>query len=130
MKDTDKHLSDFLYPSQPISKYFKTAPNILLAYCFQPSFFSVYKSLLNQNDKNAWAITNHSFGLSSCIYIIVALLSLMLYGEYLKSDLLLNITEKEDNNLKYICSVLFVIIAALHTPVIFFVGKESLLMIY
>ena len=127
--ENNKPISRFLH-HQNIISYFKTAPNFLLAYWFQPSFFTVYKSLEKQNDKNAWRITKLSFILSTIIYLIVAFLSLELYGDGIKSDLLLNITKNENTKFKYLASALFLVIAALHLPLIFFIGKESLLMIY
>lgn len=130
MTENTRPLSKFTHPNYPISNYLRTAPNILLAYCFQPSFFSVYKSLHDKTDKNAWTITYHSYLLSTLIYVVVAILSILLFGEHIQSDLLLNITENVDSHLRHLWSILFLIIAALHLPVIFFVGKESLLMIY
>lgn len=125
----ERSMTQFLYPDLPLSSYFQTAPNIFLAYCFQQSFFTVYKSLKEQNDVNAWKITYRSFAVSATIYFIVTLLSIALFGEELKSDVMHNIARSK-YVLKYFCSILFLVIAAMHTPIIFFVGKEKFLTFY
>lgn len=127
--DNTHALSEYMYPTDPISGYFQTAPTIFLAYCFQQSFFTVFKSLRDQTSSNGWKITYRSYIVAVSIYFVVTLLSISLFGDNIKSDLMHNVA-KNNSSLRYFCLVLFLIIAAMHTPIIFFVGKESLLVIY
>lgn len=127
--ENEEPISSFI-SHRSTADYFKAAPNFIIAYCFQPSFLIVYRSLNNRSDNNAMLVTRWIFLLSTCFYILASTLSLVIYGSNIKSDLLLNITEDDENSTRYISSTLFLVIAASHIPVIFFVGKESLLTIY
>jgi len=128
-EDAEHSLIDFLYPTKPLTGYFRTAPNIFLAYWFQQSFFTVFKSLEHQTDENGWKLTYRSFFISATIYGFVTFLSIAMFGDEMESDVMNNIA-KSKHALKYFCLILFLVIAAMHTPIIFFVGKEGLLVFY
>ena len=122
---------NYLWPTKPISEFCETTPNVLFAYCLHPSFFTIYKSLRVQSTENARTIINKSFGFTVIVYTIIMLVSLQMFKDDIKSDLLINILESsKDESFAYPSSFLFIFMAALHTPVIFFIGKESLLTIY
>ena len=64
------------------------------------------------------------------VYLLAALIAIYSFGGDLQSDVLINVSNSKGWE-PYIINVLFILIAALHIPLIFFVGKESLLiMIY
>ena len=127
--DSFEHsLLDHLYPDS-ITGFFKTAPTVFLAYCYQQGFMTIYKSLKEQTDSNGRIVAFSCFIVCSVVYIVVTILSFWIWGDTLKSDVLRNIGNS-DYSLRYVCSVLFLVIAALHTPVIFFVGKEQALTFY
>lgn len=124
----DHSLFDHLYP-ESMTGFFQTAPTVFLAYCYQQIFMTIYKSLKEQTDSNGRKVALSSFIVCSVLYIIVTMLCFWIWGSSLKSDVLRNIGNSEFS-LRYVCSVLFLVIAALHTPVIFFVGKEQALTFY
>ena len=64
------------------------------------------------------------------VYVLATLIAIYSFGGELQSDVLVNVSKSKGWE-PYIINVLFILIAALHIPLIFFVGKESLLiMIY
>ena len=58
------------------------------------------------------------------------LTTLTMFGDRIKSDILINIVMSKDDSFEWASSILFIIMVLLHTPLIFFIGKESLLTIY
>lgn len=126
--DETKILSDYTHPSS-FHKYFMTCPNVFLAYWFQQSFFTVYKSLEVQTDSNGWKILLRWFLFSTVVYLIVSLLSISLFGDSLKSDVLHNLADSHFK-LRYACEIIFLTLTAFHAPIIFFVGKEACLILY
>lgn len=64
-----------------------------------------------------------------CIYLIVAFLAIMIYEDKLQSDVLTNLAERS-STFEYFGLVFYLLIAAFHTPIVFFVGKECLLTMY
>ena len=62
-------------------------------------------------------------------YVISPLIAFALYGKKIKSNLLLNIA-KDTGVIPVILMFLFMIISALTIPIVFFVGKESVLVMF
>jgi hypothetical protein len=72
--------------------------------------------------------------LISSIYIILAIVTLSIYGSTLKPSILDNISTRRNDEGKefwecYMMQFLFLIVIACHIPYVFFSGKESLLII-
>ena len=54
----------------------------------------------------------------------------MAFGEDIDNDIMKNISEKDNKHFTdYILMVLFMIIAAMHIPIVLFIGKEAVLII-
>lgn len=64
------------------------------------------------------------------IYVIIGFVAIFAFGEALKPDIMQDISNKKDKDwMDYTLMVLFMIIAAMHIPIVFFVGKEAILII-
>lgn len=110
-------------------KFLASYPTIPSIYSLNPSFFTVFGSLRNKSKKNG-LITGTIAAISLfLIYITVPLLAFGLYGHDVKKNLLVNIS-KESGVLPTILQFLFLAIAIVHIPVVFFIGKEAVLIIF
>ena len=121
-------LSDFLEPKS-MSYYFITIPNIFVAFCFQPCFFPLFTSLKDRTSHNGMKFTVASFGFAFFVYILISILSLFIFGSEVRSDVLINIS-KSKYEFKYLLLVMYLVISAMHMPMVFFAGKEAVLNIY
>jgi len=64
------------------------------------------------------------------IYVVVGIVGVLAYGEDIKGDIMINISGQPDKPVSnYILMTMFMIIAAMHIPIVFFIGKESILII-
>ena len=63
------------------------------------------------------------------VFAASALLAFGLYGDEVKSNLLLNISQ-EHSILPTILQLMFIVIAVVHIPLIFYAGKEAVLIIF
>lgn len=104
-------------------------PTIFLSYAFQCAFFPAYQALKNKNDAKGIKLTVYAFVFVVTVYLAVSIEALLKYGRELKEDVLENVS-KEHGVLPYILDGIFLIIVSITTPVVFFVGKESLLIIF
>lgn len=105
-------------------------PTILLAYAFQTTYFPVYESLRVKTDKNGIMASVISLVACFSIYVIIAVVAILAFGKDIGSDIMTNISEKPDKHFTdYILMVLFMIIAAMHIPIVLFIGKEAVLII-
>lgn len=103
-------------------------PTILLSYAFQSAFFPAFESLSNKTDKKGLLASGLSMGFCFVIYMSISIISVLAFGTEIKSDVLLNLGVYSDF-LTIILMIMFMIIAAMHIPIVFFVGKDSLLII-
>jgi hypothetical protein len=60
------------------------------------------------------------------VYMSVSFLSIYMYGSNINSDVLTNVSDS-DSVISYILRIIFLVIAAMHVPFVFFVGKDALL---
>ena len=61
---------------------------------------------------------------------MIAVVAILAYGQDIGSDIMENISTKDDKHFTdYILMVLFMIIAAMHIPIVLFIGKEAVLII-
>jgi len=64
------------------------------------------------------------------IYIGVGIVGLLAFGDDIKGDIMINISEQLNKPLSnYVLMTMFMIIAAMHIPIVFFIGKEAILII-
>ena len=62
------------------------------------------------------------------VYLVVTFVGIYSFGSHVSSNILENL-DKLDNVLSYMLLIFFVIISAMHIPVIFYLGKESILIV-
>lgn len=110
-------------------KFFTGFPTIISAYAFQTTFFTPFASLKNKTNKNGQLADLYSRVLVFIIYNTVWLLAYGLYGGDVEKDLLKNVSE-EDGVLPIILESIFLLVSMMAIPIIFFLGKEAVLIIF
>ena len=103
-----------------------SVPAILLAYGFQPAFFSIYGSLKEKSERNGIKITICALLFTFTVYQVVSFAAIYVYGFEIKTDVLNNVGD-EGGVLSFFLQALFLLITAMNIPVGFFVGKQALL---
>ncbi len=107
--------------------------NIILAYAFQSSFYPAYNSLRVKNHRNGIYMTTVSIVFVFFVYVSIALVTIFAFGDEIDDNILANISDNEGDAsndwMDYILMVMFIIITAMHIPIGFFVGKESVIII-
>ncbi len=117
------------YWTQPASiDIFSAIPIILLAYGFQPTFYPVYEALEVKNDRNGNIFTIIALLLVFVVYTIVSFIGVYAYGSSVEDNILVNL-DRKSNAFSYILLIFFMVISAMHIPVIFYLGKESVLIV-
>lgn len=119
---------DFL-DTQLNVEFFANVPTMIASYSFQPSLFTAYASLKNKTTANGLKASWTAVWVAYFTYTVVPLLGFGLYGAKVKGNLLKNISD-ESGALPTILQCLFLIIAVVHIPIIFFIGKEAVLTIF
>jgi amino acid permease len=112
-----------------INEFFASFPTLISSFAFQPSLFTAFASLRNKTNFNGIFATYSAIVIVYLVYISSPLLSFELYGNDLKANLLKNISEETDVIPTILC-FLFLVIAIVHIPIIFFIGKEAVLIIF
>ena len=103
---------------------------IVLAYAYHMNLFPTYNSLgQRKSQRNAMKAIGYGSVLSFIIYVSLGILSIYIFGSELKSSVLKNV-DKEKNLYSYVIRIAFLVVLACHIPYIFFVYKESFLIIY
>lgn len=110
-------------------KFFSALPTFITIYTFQTSFFTAFAALKNKTKKNGQLADGGGRIVAFFTYTVSPLIAMALYGKNIKSNLLLNIA-KDEGAIPIILMFLFMIIAFLTIPIIFFVGKEAILIIF
>lgn len=103
-------------------------PTILVAYAFQTAFFPVYESLKEKNDKSGIIVAMSASLFCFFIYVVIALVALYMYGSEVKGNILEDV-DLVGGALSTVLQVIFLLISAMHIPIVFFVGKEAVLII-
>ena len=103
---------------------------IVLAMGYHTNLFPTYNAFgaKKSNKLGLQAIVVASV-LSTLIYITLGILSIYIFGTDLEASVLDNV-DQETNVYSYIIRACFLLVLAFHIPYIFFVTKESLLIIY
>lgn len=103
-------------------------PTIFLAYGFQSAFFPAYTSLKDKTDANGIKTTVGSFTFCIIVYVATSIVALLKFGTDLKGNILENVSDL-DGAIPIIISIIFLLIAMMHIPIVLFVGKEAVLII-
>jgi len=106
----------------------------LVAYSYQQNVFPIYSSLKNKNNEEYAKVSWYGLLVTFVIYIVVAIISILMFGTEIMSSVLDNIGLEYINNTStgnkfveaYIVQISFMIVIACHIPFIFFSGKEGL----
>ena len=126
----ERNISEYVYPNESLYSYFKVIPLIFLAFWFQSNFLSSNISFSLEKRENVWKIVIISYVLSTIVYLLFVIFTMALFGDNMKFNLLMTLLTDERSSLKYICILLFIVISSTQAPLIFNLGKESILAIY
>lgn len=106
-------------------------PTLFLAYGFHATYYPVYNQLKEKTDANGMKATVYSISICFVIYVTVGIVGVVAFGSNLKNDIMENISNQEGKNwLNYVLMFMFMMIAAMHIPIVFYIGKESVLIIF
>ena len=103
----------------------------LLAYSYQQNVFPIYTELREKSNESYDKTNLLGLCLTAFVYISVSFTCFFMFGDDLKSSVLLNIGKAETENGSYfweaiIVQISFLIVLVCHIPFIFFSGKEAL----
>jgi len=104
-------------------------PTLISSYSINPAFFTAFASLKNKTNTNGILAGTLTLIIIFCVYVSSPLLAYALYGAAIKPNLLKNVSLEHDI-LPTILQFIFMIVAILHIPIIFFIGKEAVLIIF
>ena len=107
-------------------KFLSSLSVSLVAFAFQPAFFSLWNAVKEKTYKNWMLFWFYGLGFWFVIYMAITFIGLYSFGVQIKGNCLDNVTDL-DVWQAYIMRVTFLIVISWQTPFIFFVGKESLL---
>lgn len=110
-------------------QFFASLPTLISAYGFNPAFFAAYTSLKNRTGKNIMMSGGMAIITVFIVYVLASLIASRLYGEDIATNLLINISN-ESGVIPVVLQIIFLVIAVCHIPMIFFFGKESILIIF
>ena len=110
-------------------KFLSLLPTLATSYAIHPSFFTAFLSLKYKTTKNGTKTSMISIGILFTVYTISPLISYGLYGANIKSNMLKNVVE-DTGVLPVILWFIYMMIAVIHIPIIFFIGKEAVLIFF
>ena len=110
-------------------KFFASLPTVIASYAFNSSYFTAFGTLKNKTKANGLTAGFSAIIVAFLVYLVTPLLAFGLYGANVESNLLINIGEENDA-LAIILEVMFLFIAIIHIPIIFFIGKEAVLIMF
>jgi len=103
-------------------------PTLILSYGFQSAFFPAYNSLKHKNDRNGMKATFGAFTICFISYLSITLVALFTYGDHIEENILTNIGESNDVFAIFL-QIIFLVISAMHIPIVYYIGKENVLII-
>jgi amino acid permease len=110
-------------------KTVQAIPTFLATYAFHVTFFSALSTLRNPTDKKGlWAIIASKF-IAFSVYVISPAIAFELYGHKVGTNMLKNVSQ-ESGILPTILQIIFLVIAVMHIPIIFYIGKENVLIVF
>ena len=118
-----------LAESHPTLKFWSSIPTILTSYSIHTSYFVGFNVLKEKTMKNGLKAGAISLLIMFFFYQTSSLISYGLYGANIKSNMLVGLLSSE-GVLPIILLIIFLLIAVMHIPIIFYIGKESVLIIF
>ena len=109
-------------------KFFASIPTMIVSFAFHPSLFTAFDSLREKSTLNGLKAGWGAVLIAYITYSITPLLGFGLYGANVHANLLVDIS-LEEGTIPVILQIIFLVIAVVHIPIIFFIGKEALLRI-
>lgn len=82
-----------------------------------------------KTDEKAMKFSGISLLICFVVYSTVSLTALYSYGSTLHTNILINAVE-EDDFISFILRLIFIVIAAMHIPVMFFVGRNGAFVLF
>ena len=108
--------------------FISTFSTILVGFSFHSVYFSVINMMEIQTNKRSLVMSCTANATSIGIYTVASLITIFCFGYNLGNNSM-KIIVMEHVWETDIISIVFALIAALHVPLIFFVGKEAMLII-
>ena len=115
--------------SHPTIEFWASFPTILTSYANNTSYYVAFNALKDKTLKNGLKTGIISLLVMFWTYQASSLLSYGLYEGSIKSNMLVGLLSME-GPLPIILLILFLFISIMHIPLIFYIGKESILIIF
>ncbi|CAI2366477.1 unnamed protein product [Moneuplotes crassus] len=106
--------------------FFTAISTIFTSYGFQTAFFTAFQSLKNKTNRNGELADIWTRICIFTIFNVTVMIAYGLYGEDIEKNLLMSISN-DSGVLPAVLEVIFILVPALAIPVIFYVGKEAML---
>jgi len=110
-------------------KFFASLPTVIASYSIHPSFFTAFGALKNKTSRNGMKAALLANITLFMVYFFAPLIAIGLYGHNVKSDMIKSVSS-DTGVIPVVLMFLFLVIAAMHIPIIFFIGKEAILIIF
>ena len=110
-------------------KTFAFLPTFATSYSIHPSFFTAFLAMKNKTTINGLKTAILAQVIFFWVYISTPLISFGLYGTGVKSNMLKSVAS-EDGVISVVLLMIFLWIAVIHIPLIFFFGKEWILIVF
>ena len=129
ISNPEPHPTEDLIETQINIEFFASIPTMTSSYSFHPSLFTSFASLKHKTTGNGLKAGWSAIIVAFIAYSVIPLLGFGLFGANVNSNLLKNLSG-DSRFLPIILQILFLIIAIVHIPIIFFIGKEAVLIIF
>ena len=118
-----------LAESHPTLRFWASIPTILTSYAIHTSYYVGFNSLKEKTTKNGLKAGIISLLIMFFTYQASSLISYGLYGENIKSNMLIGLLSS-GGIIPIILLIIFLLIAVMHIPIIFYIGKEAILIMF
>lgn len=115
--------------SQTSWAFFAAIPTFLTTYTFQTTLFTAFATLKNKTNFNGSLADGFARIVTFIVYNISPLLAFSIFGDDVEKNLLKSISS-ESGVIPTILQFLFLVIAIMHIPIIFYIGKEAVLIMF
>lgn len=117
------------FESQTNWAFFAAIPTFLTANTFQTSLFPAFATLKNKTNLNGSLADGLARIIAFFVYLVSPLLAFAIFGHDVEKNFLKSIS-MEAGVIPTILQFLFLIIAVMHIPIIFYVGKQAALIVF
>jgi hypothetical protein len=118
-----------LAESNPTLKFWASIPTMFTSLTIHTSYYVAFNLLKEKTTKNGIMAGVISYVIMMTVYQASSLISIGLYGNQIKSNMLVGLISAE-GVLPIILLIMFLFIAVMHIPIIFYIGKEAVLIIF